>query len=99
MARDTLQAPPVGRKREGGLGKRTLFLLVVQVIGNFTPPLPQIGYRFVSATVLSIFPYLFSSTLLLYYSFQFSNRYAMQAEAKPFLSTSICRTLTLDIRS
>ena len=60
---------------------------------------PQIGNGFVSATVLSIFPYLFSSTLLLYYSFQFSNRYAMRAEAKPFLCTSIRRTLTLDIRS
>ena len=60
---------------------------------------PQIGNGFVSATVLSIFPYLFSSTLLLYYSFQFSNRYAMRAEAKPFLCTSTRRTLTLDIRS
>ena len=99
MARDTLQAPPVGRKGRRGLGKRTLFLLVVQVIGNFTPPFPQIGYRFVSATVLSIFPYLFSSTLLLYHPFQFSNRYAMQVKGKPFLSTSIRRTLILDIRS
>ena len=99
MARDTLQAPPVGRKGGGDLGKRTLFLLVVQVIGNFTPPFPQIGYRFVSATVLSIFPHLFSSTLLLYHPFQFSNRYAMQVKGKPFLSTSIRRTLILDIRS
>ena len=54
---------------------------------------------FVSATVLSIFPHLFSPTLLQYYSFQLSNRYAMRAEAKPFLCTSIRRTLTLDIRS
>ena len=99
MARDTLQAPPVGRKGGGGLGKRTLFLLVVQVIGNFTPPFPQIGYRFVSATVLYIFLYLFSTTLLLYHPFQFSNLYAMQVEGKPFLSTSIRRTLTVDIRS
>ena len=60
---------------------------------------PQIGNGFVSATVLSIFPHLFSPTLLLYYSFQFSNRYAMRAEAKPFLCTSTHRTLTLDIRS
>ena len=60
---------------------------------------PQIGNGFVSATVLSIFPHLFSPTLLLYYSFQFSNRYAMRAEAKPFLCTSTRRTLTLDIRS
>ena len=30
------------------------------------------------------FPLFISSTLLLYYSFQFSNRYAMQVEAKPF---------------
>ena len=60
---------------------------------------PQIGNGFVSATVLSIFPHLFSPTLLQYYSFQLSNRYAMRAEAKPFLCTSIRRTLTLDIRS
>ena len=60
---------------------------------------PPVGNCFVSATVLTIFHHLFSSTLLLYYSFQFSNRYAMQAEAKPFLCTSTRRTLTLDIRS
>ena len=63
------------------------------------PLFPQIGNRFVSATVLSIFPYLCSSTILLYHPFQFSNRFAMQVEAKPFLSTSIRRTLTLHIRS
>ena len=42
MAPDTLQAfLLVVRLRGGGLGKSTLFLLVVQVIGNFTPPFPQ----------------------------------------------------------
>ena len=50
---------------------------------------PPVGNCFVSATVLTIFHHLFSSTLLLYYSFQFSNRYAIHVEAKPFLSTSV----------
>ena len=48
---------------------------------------PQIRNRFVSATVKTFFPHLFSSTLLLYYPFQFSNRSTMQVKAKPFLST------------
>ena len=42
MASDALHGLPVGRQRGGGLGKGTLFLLVVQVIGNFTPPFSQI---------------------------------------------------------
>ena len=48
---------------------------------------PPVGNCFVSATVLTIFHHLFSSTLLLYYPFQFSNRSTMQVKAKPFLST------------
>ena len=35
MASDTLHSLPVGRQRGGGLGKGTLFLLVVQVVIKF----------------------------------------------------------------
>ena len=43
---------------------------------------PPVGNCFVSAT-----------TLLLYDPFQFSNRYAIHVEVKPFLSTSVRHTM------